>query len=86
MDDNDALEYARRTLTELINGSPKSREELEDRFGPNEVWDTEQLKNDFENISFLAPFCTVTRKKDKVKGMLVFQHHPRFYFAFKELT
>lgn len=81
----DTTEETRRGLVEQINSNPKTREHLEDLFGPDEVWDTEQLKAQFERIRFLAPFVACTRKKDGVEGVLMFQHEPRFYFAFREL-
>lgn len=59
------------------------REELEAKVG--QVWDTTQLQEDFTVRSFLAPFVMVTRKSDKVDGMLTFQHRPRFYFDFQEV-
>jgi hypothetical protein len=46
-------------------------------------WNTQQLKEEFEVHSFLAPFVFVTRKSDKVKGSLEFTHSPRWYFNFK---
>jgi hypothetical protein len=58
------------------------RAELEAKYG--EVWTTEQMREKFEVISFLAPFCTVRRKSDGKKGTLEFIHSPRFYFDFVE--
>lgn len=58
------------------------REILEEKFG--QVWNTEELQEDFEVTSFLAPCVFVTRKSDNVKGTLMFNHSPRFYFDFKE--
>lgn len=48
------------------------------------VWNTEQLREDFDVIGFMAPFCIVTRKADGAKGSLVFHHKPRFYFSFQK--
>jgi hypothetical protein len=56
-----------------------NREELEARYG--QVWDTAQLREDFEVLSFLAPAVIVLRKSDGQRGTLLFQHLPRFYFA-----
>ncbi len=47
-----------------------------------QVWDTQQLRQDFEVIGFLAPLVVVRRKADGVKGSLEFQHRPRYYFNF----
>lgn len=45
-------------------------------------WTTEQLRDEFEVLSFLAPFVFVTRKSDGVRGTLRFTHYPRVYFDF----
>jgi len=58
------------------------REELEKLYG--EVYDTSQLQQAFTVHSFCAPCCSVTRKSDGAKGLLEFQHRPRYYFAFTE--
>lgn len=74
-------EAERRELAALINSNPQPRESIAKEFG--QVWDTEELGQDFEVQGFLAPFVVATRKSDGVVGSLFFQHHPRFYFAFK---
>lgn len=58
-----------------------NREELEAQYG--QVWDTEQLRAEFEVLSFLAPFVMVRRKNGQ-RGSLQFQHAPRFYFDWTE--
>ena len=77
---NDQTEAARRERLAEINAEPGSREALERQHG--QVWDTQQLAQDFEVIGFLAPLVVVRRKADGVKGSLEFQHMPRFYFNF----
>ncbi len=77
---NDPTEAIRRERLAEINAMPGSREALEAEHG--QVWDTEQLTQDFEVIGFLAPFVVVRRKADGVKGSLEFQHRPRLYFNF----
>ncbi|KKN90957.1 hypothetical protein LCGC14_0225410 [marine sediment metagenome] len=57
-----------------------NREELEKKYG--QVWDTQELQKDFKVHSFLAPHITCTRKSDNRKGIMMFQHMPRFYFNF----
>jgi hypothetical protein len=47
-------------------------------------WNTTELQEDFIVKGFLAPFVTVTRKKDGVEGTLEFTHNPRKYFNFVE--
>jgi hypothetical protein len=77
----DPTEPLRRQRLAEINAQPGSREALKAEHG--QVWNTEQLAQDFEVIGFLAPFVVVCRKSDGKKGSLEFQHNPRFYFNFK---
>ena len=78
---NDPTESARRERLAEINTEPGSREALEAQHG--QVWDTQQLRQDFEVIGFLAPLVVVRRRADGVRGSLEFQHSPRFYFRFE---
>tara|TARA_Y100000310_G_scaffold91334_1_gene88674 strand:+ start:2028 stop:2273 length:246 start_codon:yes stop_codon:yes gene_type:complete len=78
---SDPTENIRRNMVAEINSDPGSREALEAQHG--QVWDTEQMSEDFEAIGFMAPFIVVRRKSDGVKGSLTFQHSPRFYFNFQ---
>jgi hypothetical protein len=75
---SDPTEPLRRKRLAEINAQPGSREALEAQFG--EVWDTQQLAQDFEVIGFMAPYVVVRRRADGLKGSLEFQHEPRFYF------
>jgi len=59
-----------------------NRSGLEARHG--RVWDTVELAQDFEVLGFAAPFVVVRRRADQRLGSLLFQHEPRFYFAFEE--
>jgi len=77
----DRTEFIRSLLVDDINSNAKSREELLKLY--DKVYDTLELQNDFKVLSFLAPFVIVERKSDKVKGTLIFQHRPRFYFNFQ---
>ena len=94
--DEPTSENTRRQLQQMINAGQWEREELEEvarrmGFEPN-VWDTEELKRDFEVHGFLAPFAMVTRKAQhmkrmalpagEIKGTLLFQHSPRYYWGF----
>ncbi len=76
------LEDARRIRLQEINTDAGDRARLEARYG--KVWDTEELRAEFEVLGFMAPFVVVKRKSDNQKGSLEFQHHPRFYFSFTE--
>lgn len=77
----DETESARRSLVAEINSASGSREYLEAQHG--QVWDTNQLQEDFDVLGFMAPIIAVRRKSDGVKGSLFFQHGPRFYFNFQ---
>jgi hypothetical protein len=77
----DETEDIRRQMVAEINAQPGSREYLEAKHG--QVWDTGQLQDDFEVIGFSAPLVVVRRKSDGVKGSLMFQGSPRFYFGFE---
>jgi hypothetical protein len=71
-------EDARRAL---IDDMPA---ELMDRVNSGEqVWTTEQMRDDFTVLGFQAPFVVVTRKADGARGSLMFTHQPRFYFAWQ---
>lgn len=78
----DETEDIRRGMVLVNNQSAGGRETLEARYP--QLWNTEQLAQDFEVLGFMAPFVVVKRKADGKKGSLEFQHHPRFYFNFKE--
>ena len=78
---HDDTEGIRRTMTAAINAVEGSRAYLESKHG--QVWDTDQLREEFEVLGFSAPVVVVRRKCDGVKGSLFFQHDPRFYFGFQ---
>ena len=77
----DPTESIRREMLAEINAEPGSREYLEAKHG--QVWDTDQLQEDFDVLGFAAPLVVVSRKADGVKGSLMFQGSPRFYFGFQ---
>jgi len=83
----DSTEPLRREAVNIINSGVKSlekdeeRKRLEELYG--QVWDTQELSKDFVVEGFMAPFITATRKKDNVKGNMMFQDRPRFYWGFK---
>ena len=56
-DMNDPTEAIRRERLAEINAVPGSREALESQHG--QVWDTQQLAQDFEVVGFLAPLVVV---------------------------
>ena len=76
MDHEQLKDDAKRSAEEI------ERERLEEQHG--EVWDTAELRRDFEVEGFGAPCVVVRRKSDGQRGTLFFQHSPRFYFDFGE--
>lgn len=78
----DPTESVRRAMVAEINAEAASRAALEAAHG--QVWDTSELQQDFTVHGFMAPFVVATRKSDGVKGSLMFQHSPRFYFGWRE--
>ena len=77
----DETEEFRRGLVAVLNSNKTDRQVLEEWYG--EVWDTDELQRDFIVQAFYAPFVIVTRRKDGVRGSLMFQDHPRYYFKFE---
>lgn len=71
--------YRRMRAAELNVG--RSRQELEKLHG--RVWSTEELRQEWEVLAFMAPLIAV-RSLDKQHsgGSFEFQHSPRFYFNF----
>jgi hypothetical protein len=78
---SDPTEAIRRQQLAEINADPGSREALEATHG--QVWDTQQLREQFEVLGFAAPLVIVRRRSDVAKGSLYFQHSPRLYFRFE---
>tara|TARA_Y100000310_G_C20507358_1_gene727086 strand:- start:617 stop:880 length:264 start_codon:yes stop_codon:yes gene_type:complete len=83
----DPTESFRRAEVARINTAVESsdkdseRVRLEAEYG--KVWDTEEMRKDFEVQGFGAPYMSVIRLEDGVRGNLQFQHMPRFYFNFQ---
>ncbi len=75
---DDPTEAIRRERLTEINAVPGSREALTAEYG--QVWDTDELRRDFEVMGFAAPLVAVRRRSDGQKGSLEFQHNPRLYF------
>jgi hypothetical protein len=79
--ETELLEAMHRSRLVEINAARADRLTLEARHG--QVWDTDQLRQDFEVLEFAAPYAVVRRRSDAVLGSLEFQHEPRFYFNFE---
>jgi hypothetical protein len=73
----DETESVRRHMLET--GQPQADLERSEQ-----RWDHNEVREAFEIIGFMAPFCAAIRKSDGVKGSLMFTHSPRFYFNFVE--
>ena len=48
------------------------------------MWNAAELARDFDVLGFAAPLVVVKRKTDRKLGSILFQHQPRYYFAFEE--
>ena len=77
----DPTEKTRKQMQDTINEKPLTKEALIAAYG--QVWDTEDLRKEFDVMGFMAPFVVVRRKSDGQMGSLTFQHFPRFYFSFE---
>lgn len=77
---SDITESLRRQMVAEINANPNTRISLEQKYG--QVWDTSELTTDYDVQGFMAPYVVVRRKSDSVRGTLLFQHSPRFYYSF----
>ena len=76
----DTTEEIRRAMQAEINAAAAERAATETKYG--QVWSTQALQEDFSVLGFAAPLVIVRRKSDGIKGSLLFQHSPRYYFSF----
>lgn len=82
----DPTESIRRARVRELNESLSSDEktvlaELERSYG--RVWTRDELREEYEIISFLAPYVLVRERATGKKGTMEFTHMPRFYFSFQ---
>ena len=74
-------------INELMRGRYAKLDQLEIRaeleFLYGDVWDENQVKNQFVIKTANAPYAHVVRKIDNLSGTLAFIEQPRFYFLFK---
>ena len=86
----DETEMPRRIMIAQITSENESNDEdrerarLQVKYGIDNVWDTDEVTKEFEITGFMSPFCGVTRRSDSARGLLQFQHSPRFYFDFRK--
>jgi hypothetical protein len=64
----DETEAIRRQMQTEINSDQRAKEELEKEYG--KAWTTDELREEFEIIGFLAPLVAVRRLADGKKGSL----------------
>jgi hypothetical protein len=74
----DETENYRRARVAELNAEAAARSDLEARYG--QVWSTDQVREEFEVLGFMAPFVMARSKATGQRGSLEFQHSPRFYF------
>ena len=74
----DPTEQIRKQRVAEINSEDNTRQSLEAKHG--QVWNTEEMQEEFDVVGFMAPLAIVRRKSDQSKGSLEFSHSPRFYF------
>jgi hypothetical protein len=72
----------RKRWNAQINDCVRSREELEEMWG-GEILDHSELRRRFNHFFFCNPVLVCRRKSDGVRGTLLFQWNPRFYFRWK---
>jgi hypothetical protein len=81
-DENSRKEQAAKINSEIeMHDAKLERQRLEKKYG--KVWTTDELQEEFIITGFMAPYANVERKSDNRKGLMSFQHMPRFYFDFK---
>jgi len=78
---SDEAEMIRRQMVATINANAGPRADLESQHG--QVWGTTELQTDFQVLGFAAPFVIVKRRSDGIRGSLMFQNSPRFYYSFQ---
>lgn len=78
---SDPTETIRRTMVQQINTAAGDGERLEAQHG--QVWNTQQLQEDFDVLQFAAPLIVVRHKTTGQSGSMFFQHQPRFYWRFQ---
>jgi len=81
---NDQTESFRREMVIDINSQLMAKQELEARYGEGNVFDTEEVRERWEVLGFMAPFVAVRELETGTEGTLLFQHSPRFYFDYQE--
>jgi hypothetical protein len=67
-------------MSQIVDKELELRKELEEKYG--QVWNTSELREEFEVTGFCYGMVVVKRKSDGVVGSLDFTHLPRLYYSF----
>ena len=78
---SDPTENIRKQMVAELNSDDATKAELQEKHG--RVWTSDEMRKEFEPLSFMAPFIIVCKKDTGERGSLMFTHSPRFYFAWK---
>ena len=76
-----AAEEIRRQEAARLDRRRQERDKLERIYG--QVWDTDELTEQFEVLGFRAPYVVVRDLDTREEGNLKFQHEPRYYFSWR---
>lgn len=82
--EDDLTEQQRKDTFKILNGMDFGLLQETLRMLGIKSYTTEELCEEFDVISFLAPFVFVKRRSDGQTGSLYFKHSPRLYFDFEE--
>ena len=77
--DDPTVELRKQRARE-INSRPRNRLALHRDFG--DVWTHQEMAQEFDIVLWICPLVIVIRRSDGIKGSLLYQHQPRFYFRF----
>ena len=68
-----------KMLERQLNSAPKNRSELLETEA--EVWDSDEVRGEFEITGFKSPFALARHLGSGQRGTLLFQDDPRYYFG-----
>ena len=78
------VEMDRRMLVAQIERSRRCKEELLEI--SHSVWSHDQMRQDFDVLTFQKPFVIVRMKGTDQIGTLLFQENPRYYYGWRPST
>ena len=65
-------------------GDAAERLRLEALHGKGNVWNAEEVRERFEILLFMGPYCAVRDKVTGKLGTVEFQPSPRLFFGYRE--